>query len=258
VAKKKPDKQGPLAFEAHFAALYGTRWAGLRAALLAPSIPEEFQEALVKPYFLDRASVEAARQLGVTPGDDVLDLCAAPGGKSLVLALALGGDGSLVSNDRSPDRRGRLRRVLDEHLPEAYRSTVQVTGHDATRWGLVEQNRYDRILLDAPCSSERHVLQSAKHLELWTAHRSKALAMQAVALFCSALEALKPGGILLYSTCSISPEENEGVLRKMEIKRRGQWRLLGQNLTLPDEAEGQGPLFWAKIQKCDPENSSLG
>jgi len=207
---------------------------------------------LVKPYYLDGASVRAARYLDVQPDDEVLDMCAAPGGKTLVLALALAGTGRLVSNDRSADRRGRLKRVIAEHLPDKAQANITVTGYDATQWGLHEKEAYDRILLDAPCSSERHLLHSPAHLADWSPNRTKALAQQAMAMLCAALDALKPGGRLLYSTCSISPEENEGLLGRFAAKRPGLWNLVNQTLVLPDEADGEGPLFFTLLEKKDP------
>lgn len=249
MGKKTDDRRGASAFDRHFRGVYADRWDRLRTALEAPGRPEAHLEGLLKPYYLDGASVRAARALGVRPGDTVLDMCAAPGGKTLVLALALGGEGSLISNDRSNDRRGRLKRVVAEHLPPALAQAVTVTGYDATRWGLHEQGVYDRILLDAPCSSERHLVHSPTHLADWSPHRTKMLAQQGLALLCAALEALKPGGTLLYSTCSISPEENEGLLGRFATKRPGRFVVLEQNLVLPDTSDGEGPLFWAKIQK---------
>ena len=248
VAKKSDQRRGPAAFDRHFGAVYGDRWPVLREALAAPGRPEAHLEGLEKPYYLDGASVRAARRLEVQPNDEVLDMCAAPGGKTLVLALALGGTGRLVSNDRSADRRGRLKRVIDEHLPTVLKTIVTVTGYDATKWGLHEKDAYDRILLDAPCSSERHLVHSPGHLADWSPNRTKALAQQAMAMLCAALEALRPGGRLLYSTCSISPEENEGLLGRFATKRPDAWTLIDQCLVLPDES-GEGPLFYALIEK---------
>lgn len=249
MAKKSDERRGPAAFDRHFGVVYGERWPALREALAAEGRPEAHLEGLVKPYYLDGASVRAARRLEVQPEDTVLDMCAAPGGKTLVLALALGGTGRLVSNDRSADRRGRLKRVVDEHLPPALKAVVTVTGYDATQWGLHEKDVYDRILLDAPCSSERHLIHSPGHLADWSPNRTKSLAQQAMAMLCGALEALKPGGRLLYSTCSISPEENEGLLARFATKRPGAWKLMEQNLVLPDASNGEGPLFYALIEK---------
>lgn len=249
MAKKSDDRRGPAAFDRHFSALYGERWPALREALAAPGRPEDHLEGLVKPYYLDGASVRAARRLEVRQGDTVLDMCAAPGGKTLVLALALGGTGGLVSNDRSADRRGRLKRVVEDHLPGPLKAVVTITAYDATKWGLHQRETYDRILLDAPCSSERHLVRSPTHLAEWSPHRTKALAQQALAMLCAGLEALKTGGRLLYSTCSISTEENEGLLERFAAKRPGAWKLIDQKLVLPDDSEGEGPLFYALLEK---------
>jgi len=138
---------------------------------------------------------------------------------------------------------------VTDHLPPECLSTVTVTGYDATCWGLHEQARYDRILLDAPCSSERHLVRSPGHLAEWSPNRTKILAQQALAMLCAALEALKPGGTLVYSTCSISPDENEGLLERFTAKRPQMWVLVEQNVVLPDESDGEGPLFWAVIRK---------
>ncbi len=196
----------------------------------------------------------------VQPGQQVLDLCAAPGGKSLVLALALGGRGELTANDRSSARRARLHRVLEEHLPPELYGTVKVTGRDAVSWGIHQPDRYDRVLLDAPCSSERHVSESPKHRERWSESRTKVLARQAYAMAASALLTVKPGGLVVYSTCALSPLENDAVMDRL-LKRKGDilemlpahapWgEPTGRGWQIwPDRAEGRGPIDFARFRK---------
>lgn len=249
-----------IGFDEFYGAIYGDRWTGLRQALLPDPQPEPLIEGLLAPYFLDAASVAAAKALGVTDGDEVLDLCAAPGGKTLVIATAMGSSGSLTANDRSSARRARLRRVLEEHLPAAVRDRVHVSSHDASRWGLYEQNRYDRVLVDVPCSSERHVLRSPGHLAEWTPARTKHLAIQAYAMLAAGFTALRPGGTLVYSTCTVSPGENDGVVHKLvdkqgalvELDRAeapcGEPTELGW-IVLPDRCDGLGPLYFARLRK---------
>lgn len=249
MAGKTGDKQGAAAFERTYAALFGPRWPALRAALVEPAAPVPLSDGLLQPYWLDAASVRAARALQVAPGHRVLDLCAAPGGKTLVLALALDGEGLLVSNDRSPERRRRLRAVLDQHLPPRLRSTVTVTGHDGSRWGLREPQGYDRVLLDAPCSSERHVLASPPHLALWSPARPRNLAHQGLALLCAAFDALRPGGLLVYSTCAVNPAENEAVVESLGRKRPGGFEVVEQVGVQPDRDAGEGPLYWAVLRR---------
>ncbi|MEW5814356.1 MAG: RsmB/NOP family class I SAM-dependent RNA methyltransferase [Spirochaetota bacterium] len=218
------------------------------------------EEGLTKPYFLDKASYIAARVLDVKPGDKVLDMCAAPGGKSLILALSTGSTGSLISNDRSLARCARLKKVLNEYLPPDIRAIVRVTHHDAATWFRYEQNGYDKILLDVPCSSERHVFNSPYHLKKWSPSRTKQLSQQAYAMLASALEVVKTKGIILYCTCALSPLENDGVIAKLLAKRTdkagviplkesiGEKTVFGWQIW-PDTSSGLGPIYFSKIRK---------
>ena len=161
---RKERQSGEERFEQYYSDLYGERWPRLRQALLSPNQSVSLSDRLLTPYYMDKASILAAEILPISENNKVLDMCAAPGGKTLSIALRLNGTGLLVSNDRSASRRNRLINVLDTHLEPKLRSVVKVTGHDSTQWSLHEKDAYDRILLDAPCSSERHVLNDASEL----------------------------------------------------------------------------------------------
>ncbi len=252
-------KRDRASFDGCYTDLYGGRWPSLKESLLADPAYTELKEGLLKPYFLDEASLIAAKNLDAAPGEMILDMCAAPGGKTLAIALALGGNGTLIANDRSASRRERLKRVLEEHLPDPIFATVTVTSHDATRWGLYEQDVYDRVLLDAPCSSERHVLNSAAHLSRWSPARSRRLAAQAYAMLAAAYTAAKPGGVILYSTCALSPLENDGVVERLLSKRHaeilqvdapGEETDYGRQI-MPDRDGGRGPMYIAKLRKTE-------
>ena len=247
-------------FDSFYQDLFPGRWTDLKKALLKEPVKSAYMKGLLKPYYLDEASVLAAMALDVQKGDNVLDLCAAPGGKTLLLACKIGTSGSLISNDRSSLRRKRLKRVISEYIPESTVERITVTGHDASRWSLHEQNAYERILLDAPCSSERHVITSPEHLKKWSPARTKHLAIQAYSMLVSALEAVKVNGIIVYSTCALSPFENDGVLEKLTKKRKGRFSILhpvfpfGEPTTygwqiLPDTEKGHGPMYIAKIKR---------
>jgi len=266
-------KKGAEAFEAHFSSVYGDRWAGLREALSRPREAESLNEGLLKTYHLDGGSLWPPALLKVHSGEAVLDLCSAPGGKALQLALALGGEGRLVLNELSRSRRQRLERVIEEHLPEKMRGHIEIWGKDGSRLGEWISERFDAILVDAPCSSERHLLDNPSELETWGPKRSKQLAHRQMALLCSALELLRPGGRLVYSTCSISPEENEVLVERFLKKRKervkvmdalegpGEARCFGR-LLLPDTSRGMGPMYACKMEgttKCaggEPQNLS--
>lgn len=211
-------------------------------------------------YYLDYASAAVISCLNIQPGDHVLDLCAAPGGKSLGIALALNGEGRLVANDKSVNRRERLKKVFDDFLMPEQKEIVEVTGHDAGRWSMFETNTYDKILLDAPCSSERHYLLRPSKLSEWSPSRSKRLSKIQGTLLGSAFDALKVGGQLIYSTCSLSPLENDGLGEWLEKKRPNRFHWIRPELKLgeptqyghiflPDRTNGHGPLFFMMIQK---------
>ena len=244
--------------------LFGERWPALLESLKGESCFETLQYGEdLEPYYLDKASVFAAEALGVESGMNVLDMCAAPGGKSLVIASKLQGQGSLQCNDRSPERRTRLEHVLENSLPEKWRSVIKVTGYDGVKFGLHRKESFDRILLDAPCSSDRHVLNSTAHLEVWSAKRIKRLAVEQGSLLASAIDALRPGGTLVYGTCALSPLENDGVVARILKKRpeacsvkideipEGADRTEFGVHILPDKTCGSGPIYCAKIQKMD-------
>jgi 16S rRNA C967 or C1407 C5-methylase (RsmB/RsmF family) len=252
---------GASSFEARYSALYEGRWPSLRTALLEERLPDPYAEGLASPYYLDRASVWAAQSLDLSGRERILDMCAAPGGKSLVLASRMGEAARLTCNERSGERRARLVRVLDEHLGPGLRQRVLVLGQDAATLCRREREAYDAILLDAPCSSEAHVLRSPAHLAKWSPARIKSLAMAQWALLSSAVRLLAPGGSLVYSTCALSPEENESqidrLLRRYGDSLRAEPPLAlggiegeprGQGaLVLPDRS-GYGPLFVARLR----------
>lgn len=251
-------KKEQVDFDSFYSYYFPGRWESLKKALLEEPVRTAYEKGLLRPYYLDEASIFAAMALEVEEGDKVLDLCAAPGGKTLILAGLLGESGELTSNDRSSARRARLRKVIAEHLPEKAASQVTVTGHDASKWCLYEKDAYDKILLDAPCSSERHVLTSPAHLKKWGTARTKHLSIQAYAMLVSALDAVKPGGTIVYSTCALSPLENDGVVEKLEKKRPGRFKTVVPDIPfgeetkygwqiLPDNTGGKGPMYIAKI-----------
>ena len=211
-------------------------------------------------YVMDPASIEAARALPLEGAESVLDLCAAPGGKSLVLAEGLPPEAELFLNDRSSDRLARLRQVIADYVPTSVSARIRITGHDGRRVGLGKREAFDRILLDAPCSSEGHVLADPQALEQWSESRVERLAQDQYALVTSALDALRPGGYLLYSTCALTKRENDAVIQRIfERSGRpisvaplpesplGRQTRYGRQI-LPDE-QGFGPIYYALLLK---------
>ena len=157
--------------------------------------------------FQDEASQMIPLLLGVNPGESVLDVCAAPGGKTLALARAAGPKALVVAADR---RENRLR-VMRERLVRAGASNVKFVALDGTA-PLPFSGKFDRILVDAPCSGTGTL---ARNPEIrWKLKPTDLAELHArqVMLLDSALECLAPKGQLVYSTCSLEPEENEAVV----------------------------------------------
>lgn len=211
-------------------------------------------------YPLDLASVFPPLALGVKPGECVLDLCAAPGGKGLVLLAFLGETGRMVLNEPSRLRRSRLKGVIQDYLPGSQLEHIQLTGQNGALLGKRFPETFDKILVDAPCSGEGHLLQHPLEAKRWTAARSKNLAQRQYALLRGVWAALKPGGRLVYSTCSVSPLENDGVVGRF-VKKTGKdlrvhrdtWSL-GETTEwgwqiLPDRVSPWGPIYFAVLEK---------
>ncbi len=165
------------------------------------------------PFLLGRlhaqeeAALFAARALGARPGERVLDLCAAPGSKTARLAVDMEDTGLVVANDVSAGRLPGLRRVVER----LGLTSVCVTQGNAAKFpGAL--GRYDRVLADVPCSCEGTSRKPDGRLEGDDpAHRRFVTSLQAEILR-RALELVKPGGVVVYATCTFGPEENEAVL----------------------------------------------
>ena len=155
----------------------------------------------------DEASQAVAHLVSVAPGNTVLDLCAAPGGKTLLLSLAAGPQGHVIAADLHAHRV----RAMAERFERAGVRNVESIALDGTQ-PLPFERQFDRILVDAPCSGTGTL---ARHPEIRWRLRAEDLAdlhARQVGLLSNALPALAPGGRLVYSTCSLEPEENELVV----------------------------------------------
>jgi len=161
-------------------------------------------------YPLNPSSLLPVLAMQPQPGQSILDAAAAPGGKTLaILNFLYPKPVSLIANDVSLPRFKRLRTVLKRFgFPEVVtaRHPIQALPH------ILTAGSFDKILLDAPCSSEKHVYNSKRHLKIWSENRITTLAHLQKLLVDSLLPLLKPGGTLVYSTCALAPQENEGVV----------------------------------------------
>lgn len=215
MGKNKEKISGSDGFDRYYGDFFGERWGTLKKSLLEETVYTKIDFGQEKCYFLDPGSVCAALCLPSVGGEKFLDLCAAPGGKTLVIASCINDEAVLYSNERSGDRKARLVKVVSTVLPSDISSRVKISCSDGATWCRRETESFDRILLDAPCSSERHVLQDPKYLSEWTPSRIKTLSIEQWALLSSAWRLLRKDGYLVYATCALSPQENDMVIQKL-------------------------------------------
>lgn len=161
-------------------------------------------------YLQEPSASSAVSVLDPQENDWVLDLCAAPGGKSTQIAARLNNTGFLLSNEIENSRAN----ILLSNMERCGVSEMMVT--NASPAALCEQVKgwFDKVLVDAPCSGEGMFKKNAKALEGWSIEHVQACQSRQLHILDSAYEALKQGGILVYSTCTYAPEENEEVIQK--------------------------------------------
>lgn len=253
-------------FEQYFENQYGARWSAILQALKAePAEKVLLQNPFgLQDYRLDPASLAPADALEIESGHAVADFCSAPGGKLIAALFKAAKNGRLQNvrvqaNDLSPARVQRLKAVLHDCLPPEIIKQIQVFKGDAAIWGKKFPGTFDRILIDAPCSGERHMLESPKDTERWSLKGSKRLAIRQHALLCAGVDAATSGGRIVYSTCSISPLENDGVIERLHESREGLFRVgelpesAGEatrfgRIILPD-VNSSGPIYTAVLHK---------
>ncbi|MBR2736211.1 MAG: RsmB/NOP family class I SAM-dependent RNA methyltransferase [Firmicutes bacterium] len=157
-------------------------------------------------YYLQEASaMTPADRLPVCPGEKVLDLCAAPGGKATALASKLQGKGLLVANEVSPSRV----KALLYNLESCGAENIIITNEQPFRLEERFRGYFDKVLVDAPCSGEGMFRKDPEVRRYWSPEKVTELAALQKTILKSAAAMLKEGGMLMYSTCTFSAEENE-------------------------------------------------
>ena len=159
-------------------------------------------------YIQEPSAMAPARLLQVKPGHKVLDLCAAPGGKAFQLAADLKNKGFLIANEIDAARV----RVLGENLERMGVKNVVITRETPDRLAMVFDSYFDRILVDAPCSGEGMFRKNPEVRSMWSATLPDRCSRRQKDILKEAARMLAPGGKMVYSTCTISPEENEEVV----------------------------------------------
>ncbi|XP_010892100.1 5-methylcytosine rRNA methyltransferase NSUN4 [Esox lucius] len=241
-----------------------------------PSRPDKY--GLLGYYLMDAASILPALALDVQEGHTVLDLCAAPGGKALAL-LQTQAIRFLCVNDISASRTLRLRRVLDRYVPKGLLAgdKLRITSFDGRKWGEIERDTFDRVLVDVPCTTDRHSVMEEEN-NIFNRARTKErqrLPQLQLELLLAGIQAACPGGVVLYSTCSLSQLQNWYVVdRAIHLAREelgislqvADLRPLTQlfkdtfnfapdlnlgQLVLPHLTANFGPIYMCKLQRLN-------
>lgn len=162
-------------------------------------------------YYIQEPSAMAVVEiLDPRPGERILDLCAAPGGKSTQIAGRMKGCGLLISNEIVPNRAG----ILSQNVERMGIRNCVVCNETPNRMSEFYPSFFDRIVVDAPCSGEGMFRKDETAVAEWSATQVKMCADRQYGILEEAAKMLRPGGVLVYSTCTFAPEENEGVISR--------------------------------------------
>ncbi|WP_374723351.1 RsmF rRNA methyltransferase first C-terminal domain-containing protein [Calidifontibacillus erzurumensis] len=225
-------------------------------------------------YIQEPSAMFVAEQLAPSSGEKVLDLCAAPGGKTTQLAAMMNGRGVLVANEINSKRV----KALSENIERLGITNAIVINETPERLAERFQGYFDKILVDAPCSGEGMFRKDEEAILHWSEDKVLACAKEQKNILDAAYLMAKPGGIIVYSTCTFSPEENEQTIEAFLMKYpdvellpiakidgiesgRPEWSLT-KNYELektarlwPHKMSGEGH-FVAKMRKTEDTGSS--
>ncbi len=161
-------------------------------------------------YIQEPSAASAVSLLEISEGDHVLDLCAAPGGKSAQIASLLGGSGLIWSNEPV---RSRAMILLSNHERMGISNGVVSSAYPDVLCPALE-GCFDKVLVDAPCSGEGMFRKNPDAVKEWSIEHTAACALRQLAILKSAAQALRAGGTLVYSTCTFNAEENERTVER--------------------------------------------
>lgn len=192
-------------------------------------------------YIQEPSAMSAAALLAPKPGMRVLDLCAAPGGKSTQLATYLGDSGLLVSNEINTQRS----RILSQNIERMGIKNAIVTNEDSFVLASHFPGFFNAIQVDAPCSGEGMFRKLPEAIEQWSMENVAICAARQKEILDNAAVMLKPGGMIVYSTCTFSKEENEDVIEYF-LERHPDFTLEEMERFWPHKVDGEGH-FVAKL-----------
>jgi NOL1/NOP2/sun family putative RNA methylase len=194
-------------------------------------------------YIQEPSAMFIAEQLAPAKGDRVLDLCAAPGGKTTQLAGMMDQQGLLVANEINTKRA----KALSENIERLGITNALVTNETPERLAERFHGYFDKILVDAPCSGEGMFRKDEEAIRFWSQNHVDSCARQQQNILDSAYKMLKKDGILVYSTCTFSPEENEQSIERF-LSKYADMEL--QSITKPEGVQDGRP-EWSTTKSED-------
>jgi NOL1/NOP2/sun family putative RNA methylase len=186
-------------------------------------------------YIQEPSAMIAAELLDPQQGEIILDLAAAPGGKSTQIAGKMKGEGLLIANEIHPARA----KILSENVERLGISNTLVTQASPQQLSERFPERFDRVLLDAPCSGEGMFRKDPEAAKEWSPEAVNACAVRQRDILPHAAAVLKPGGTLVYSTCTFNTLENEETIADF-VSRHPEFRLIREQRMWPHLRQGEG------------------
>jgi len=229
-------------------ALQGNLECGFKLSnILKPSLGWQYKAGLF--HLMEEVSMIPVQLLDPQPGERILDLCAAPGSKTLMIALAMKNRGTLIANEFN---RGRIA-IVRSHLERMGMLSVSTFHHNGTNLN-AQVGRFDRILCDVPCSCEATHRKHGKAIAWGHPDFRTRLTSTQRALLRKALQLCKVGGRIVYSTCTYAPEENECVLDAILREYPGVVELRPARVAGWNHSEGlrtwEGQAFVDGMEQC--------
>lgn len=197
-------------------------------------------------YIQEPSAMSAVELLDVRPGQKICDLCAAPGGKTTQIAGKMQGQGLLVSNEFY----GNRAKILAQNVERMGIANTVVLNENTEHLAQMFVEFFDRILVDAPCSGEGMFRKEPEAVQEWSLENVAMCAGRQQEILEHAAEMLKPGGVLVYSTCTFSPEENERCLCRF-LERHPEFSV--ETSEIGEKHFSHGQAAWAVLEGSNVE-----
>ena len=186
-------------------------------------------------YIQEPSAMVPAGLLEAQPGERILDLCAAPGGKSTQIASAMQGKGLLICNEIHPARA----KILSENVERMGICNAMVTNETPQKLADIFPDYFDRIMVDAPCSGEGMFRKNEEACEQWSEENVQLCADRQDEILDCAAVMVRPGGRIVYSTCTFAPLEDEGSVERF-LSRHPEFALVKDMRLWPHKVKGEG------------------